>query len=74
MAHSISIIGTIPLTGDIVADSKTVVSFSDAMEAFKVAIAGAGGTITMERGYTGPADAAKKERKPRAKKTAPDAA
>jgi len=74
MAHSIDINGTVPLTGDMVKDAHTTIAIADAVEAFKAAITTNGGTLTMVRGYAGPADAAKKDRKPRAKKAAPDAA
>mgnify|MGYP003669287749 FL=1 len=73
MAHSIDINGTVPLTGDMVKDAHTTIAIADAVEAFKAAITTNGGTLTMVRGYAGPADA-KKERKPRVKKAAPDAA
>jgi len=70
MAHSIDINGTVPLTGDMVKDAHTTIAIADAVEAFKAAITTNGGTLTMVRGYAGPADV-KKERKPRTRKTAP---
>lgn len=73
MAHSISITGTVPLTGDMVADARTTLALAEAFVTFTEAVTSVNGTIAMERGYTGPAEA-KKERKPRAKKVAPDAA
>jgi len=71
MAHSIDINGTVPLTGDMVKDAHTTIAIADAVEAFKAAITTNGGTLTMVRGYAGPAEVKKqrKARTPRAAKS-----